>query len=156
MNLGSLDINKIKIGSTNVNKVYIGDTQVFPLYILDLYPEAVAAWSIYALTDKNLDVVRVRRSSDNKERDFTSNEVINGTLESWVNGELDPLPLDTETAAAAYSLRNLSTSYSGSVVRVRRSSDNAEADFTATEILDGTLTDWVNEDITQYNYSFSH
>jgi len=44
-------------------------------------------------------------------------------------------------AAAAYSLRELSTAFVGqSVVRVRRSSDNTEQDFTATEITDGTLT----------------
>lgn len=45
-------------------------------------------------------------------------------------------------AAAAYSLRNLSRSYAGPVVTVRRSSDNAEADFTATEVSDGTLAAW--------------
>lgn len=50
-------------------------------------------------------------------------------------------PLDVAgNAAAAYSLRNLSTAYSGQVVRVRRSSDNTEQDFTATQITDGTLT----------------
>jgi len=44
-------------------------------------------------------------------------------------------------AAAAYSLRELSTASVGSaIVRVRRSLDNAEQDFTATEITDGTLT----------------
>ena len=44
-------------------------------------------------------------------------------------------------AAAAYSLRDLASASVGSaVVRVRRSSDNAEQDFTATEITDGTLT----------------
>ena len=44
-------------------------------------------------------------------------------------------------AAVAYSLRELSNASVGSaVVRVRRSSDNAEQDFTATEITDGTLT----------------
>ena len=45
-------------------------------------------------------------------------------------------------AAAAYSLRNLSSSVTN-VVRVRRSSDNAEDDFTAAEVSDGTLTSWV-------------
>jgi hypothetical protein len=45
--------------------------------------------------------------------------------------------------AAAYSLRNLSTTYTGNVVDVRRSSDDAEDSFTATEVADGTLTDWV-------------
>jgi len=45
-------------------------------------------------------------------------------------------------AAAAYSLRRLSVNTTN-VVRVRRSSDNAEADFTADEITDGTLLAWV-------------
>ena len=49
--------------------------------------------------------------------------------------------LDTYTAAAAYSLRQLKTGVTN-VVRVRRSSDNAESDFTADEITDGTLTTW--------------
>jgi hypothetical protein len=49
--------------------------------------------------------------------------------------------LDDYTAAAAYSLRQLKTGVTN-VVRVRRSSDSTEADFTADEILDGTLTTW--------------
>ena len=52
-----------------------------------------------------------------------------------------PLLLDAVPgAAAAYSLRQLSNAYTGPVVTVRRSSDNAEADFKAPEIDDGTLT----------------
>lgn len=43
-------------------------------------------------------------------------------------------------AAAAYSLRNLSLYFKSPVVRVRRSSDNAEQDFTAAQVTDGTLT----------------
>ena len=50
-------------------------------------------------------------------------------------GLLDLVP----GAAAAYSLRSLSNSYAGPVVTVRRSSDNAEEDFTASEVADGTL-----------------
>lgn len=46
-------------------------------------------------------------------------------------------------AAAAYSLRNLSLLSNPAVVRVRRSSDNAESDFTATQVSDGTLASWV-------------
>jgi hypothetical protein len=42
-------------------------------------------------------------------------------------------------AAAAYSLRQLRTGVTN-VVRVRRSSDNTESDFTAAQISDGTLT----------------
>lgn len=51
-----------------------------------------------------------------------------------------PLLLDTYTgAAAAYSLRQLRTGVTN-VVRVRRSSDNTEQDFTAAQVTDGTLT----------------
>ena len=51
--------------------------------------------------------------------------------------------LDEYTGAAAgYSLRRLSVNTTN-VVRVRRSSDNAEDDFTADEITDGTLLAWV-------------
>lgn len=44
-----------------------------------------------------------------------------------------------QDAAVAYSLRDLGLG-AESVVRVRRSTDNAEQDFTANEITDGTLT----------------
>jgi len=63
--------------------------------------------------------------------------------------------LDTYTgAAAAYSLRKLSKDTTN-VIRVRRSSDNAEADFTADEITDGTMLNWVNEDVVKYNSDFT-
>jgi hypothetical protein len=42
-------------------------------------------------------------------------------------------------AAAAYSLRLLRLAYTGAVVRVRRSSDSTEQDFTAAQVTDGTL-----------------
>lgn len=50
--------------------------------------------------------------------------------------------LDTYPAYAAYSLRQLRTGVTN-VVRVRRSSDNTESDFTAAQVSDGTLTTWV-------------
>ena len=49
------------------------------------------------------------------------------------------LLVDYPGAAAAYSLRNLIDTTT-SVVRVRRSSDNTEQDFSAAEVTDGTLT----------------
>jgi len=53
---------------------------------------------------------------------------------------LDLYPTD----GAAFSLRYLRTAYIGSpVIRVRRSSDNLENDFTPDEITDGTLESWV-------------
>ena len=111
-------------------------------FVLDQYTGAAAAYSLRRLSVNSTNVVRVRRSVDNAEDDFTADEVADGTMLNWVNADM-PLPLDTATAAAAYSLRNLKTSYTGSVIRVRRSSDNAEADFTADEITDGTLLSWV-------------
>ena len=114
-----------------------------PYFLLDGAAAAVA-YSLRYLNNSFVgnDVVTVRRSSDDAERGFTPKEIIDGTLENWVNASM-PLPLDTADAAAAYSLRNLKTSYTGSVIRVRRSVDNAEADFTADEITDGTLLAWV-------------
>jgi hypothetical protein len=100
-------------------------------------------------------VVRVRRESDNNERDFNEDTINSGDMVRWVNQQITP-PLDlrelTATgrdgpiidAAAAYSLRNLSDSYTGNVVEVRRSSDDTTRSFTAAEVANGTLTDWVN------------
>jgi hypothetical protein len=65
---------------------------------------------------------------------------------SWIitGKEADPLLLDSYSGAgAAYSLRQLSWAYGGPVVRVRRDNDNAEQNFTATEVSDGTLAAWV-------------
>ena len=45
-------------------------------------------------------------------------------------------------ATAAYSLRNLRVAYTGPVVEVRRSSDNAVQDFTAIQVIDNTLTNF--------------
>lgn len=51
-----------------------------------------------------------------------------------------PFFLDTYPgAAAAYSLRQLRANYTNAVVRVRRSSDSAEQDFTSAQITNGTL-----------------
>ena len=95
-------------------------------------------------------VVQVRRNIDGAKKSFTASEVADGTLDSFVNVILDDkLPLDQATgAAAAYSLRNLSTTYTGNVVEVRRSSDDAERDFTAAELADGTLESWVNTEVS--------
>ena len=123
---------------------------------------ASAAYSLRDLNDKagNNKVVRVRRTSDNSEKDFRAKEVKD--IETWVNAQT-VLPLDIQEleadgrtgavveAAAAYSLRNLSASYTGDVVDVRRSSDDAEESFTAAEVFDGTLEDWVAEEQVGWN-----
>ena len=129
----------------------------FKTPLLNEYPGAAAAYSLRRLKswDDGKRVVRVRRASDNSEKDFSAAEVSSGAMTGWVNSQIVP-PLDlrelTATgrdgpiidAAAAYSLRNLSDSYTGNVVQVRRSSDDAVQSFTAAEVADGTLEDWVN------------
>ncbi len=53
-------------------------------YLLDTFPDAAAAYSLRQLRTGNTNVVRVRRSSDNTEADFTATQVSNGTLATWV------------------------------------------------------------------------
>jgi hypothetical protein len=56
------------------------------------------------------------------------------------SGLLDQYP----NAAAAYSLRALSSGWlAGDVVEVRRSSDSTTQDFTASQITNGQMLDWV-------------
>ena len=55
-------------------------------------------------------------------------------------GTVDPLAIQ----GVSYSLRNLFSTYTGNVVTVRRSSDDATNDFTASEVDDGTMVSWVN------------
>ena len=125
---------------------------------------AAAAYSLRDLNDKqgNNKVVRVRRASDNNERDFLAKEVSNGTLKNWVNTQT-VLPLDIQAltddgrtgsviaAKAAYSLRNLSKNYTGNVVDVRRSSDDTTQGFTAAQVTDGTLLDFVSKPQVGWN-----
>ena len=129
-----------------------------------------AAYSLRSLTGGDPKVVRVRRESDNTERDFTASDVNSGALVDFVNTQtvkpLDTRALNTGTgerdglfqiASAAYSLRSLGdrqatvaatgdtvTAANGKyVVQVRRSSDDTIKSFTADEVTDGTLVAFV-------------
>jgi hypothetical protein len=129
---------------------------------------ASAAYSLRDLNGRNPRIVRVRRASDNHERDFYKDDINSGELTNWVNSQIvPPLDIGVETSegripvpeggasigtpAAAYSLRNLSTTYTGNVVDVRRSRNNAEDSFTAAEVADGTLEAWVTEEQVGWN-----
>ncbi len=61
----------------------------------------------------------------------------------YINGELVISNILDLQPAAAYSLRSFDADADPNVVNVRRSSDGATSDFTASEVSDGTLTDWV-------------
>ena len=65
------------------------------------------------------------------------------TLDRTEEANLQSFLQEFTGASAAYSLRDLASSGNTTVVRVRRSSDNAEADFKASEVSDGTLVAWV-------------
>ena len=56
---------------------------VLPTGLLADYPGASAAYSLRNLIDTTTNVVRVRRSSDNTEQDFTSTEITDGTLTTF-------------------------------------------------------------------------
>ena len=64
--------------------------------------------------------------------------------------EFDGLLDQYGDAAAAYSLRKLRSGYTGSAIRVRRSSDNTERDmgFYDNDLDTVALLDWVNEEYT--------
>jgi hypothetical protein len=134
--------------------------------LLAEYGGAAAAYSLRALNGNGDSVVRVRRASDNDEKDFTAEQIELGEMVNWVNSQtVPPLDIGVETSegripvpeggtsigipAAAYSLRNLSTTYTGNVVDVRRSSGGTES-FTAAEVADGTLTDWVLAPVSSF------
>ena len=116
-------------------------------YLLDSYSGASAAYSLRKLSNSwSGSAIRVRRSVDNVEGNIGfdgSGNLDTSSLLSFVNSS------DTSTsklldqysgAAVAYSLRKLSATYSGSAIRVRRSSDNTEQNigFDAVGNLDTT------------------
>ena len=101
----------------------------FKTPLLNEFEGASAAYSLRRLKswEDGSKVVRVRRATDNEEKDFSSVDVANGTMENWVNAYTD-LPLDVDSgAAAAYSLRSLGSNqwtYGGDTLEY-------ESDFSA-------------------------
>jgi len=135
--------------------------------ITQIAPDPAAAYSLRSLTGGDPKVVRVRRASDNHEQDFTASEVSSGALVDFVNAQV-VAPLDIQAlsatgrdgdfliAKAAYSLRSLGTRQAtvaatgdtvaranGKYVCQVRSLTGDLKSFTATEVSDGTLVDFV-------------
>lgn len=51
--------------------------------LLETFPNALVGYSLRSLSDDTINVVRVRRDSDDAEQDFTSEDITNGTLASF-------------------------------------------------------------------------
>ena len=94
--------------------------------LLNKFSGATAAYSLRNLSNTyGGPIVKVRRAIDQDEEEFNSYEV--NQIEDWVNGKQETtLPANVASSAAAYSLRKVNSSYSGDVVRIRRTSDNVE------------------------------
>ena len=87
---------------------------------------------------------------------LTAIEALNGR--GWsvnINNEIIVPNILQLQPAAAYSLRSFDAAADPNVVNVRRSSDGATSDFTASEVSDGTLEAWVNTEYSVYTSDFS-
>lgn len=119
--------------SGSPTSINIGDTVAFT----DLSTNAPTSWSWSfaggtpaTSTTQNPSVVYNTAGTYNV--DLTATNAGGSDLESKPNyiTVINPYLLDNYSgAAAAYSVRKLSSSYTGSALRVRRSSDNAEQDI---------------------------
>jgi hypothetical protein len=125
------------------------------------YRGASAGYSLRNLSNQTKNVVRVRRDSDDNERDFSATEINDGSLENWVNNQaVRPLDIqemvggertgDKLPVKGAYSLRRLSGSYTGPVVEVTDWKGSAK-DFTALEVNDGTMEAWTVRRTADFN-----
>ena len=100
-------------------------------YLLNSYGGSAVAYSLRKLSNSwSGSAIRVRRSLDNAEQNIGfdgSGNLDITSLSSFANPTNTGKLLDSYSGASvAYSLRKLSATYSGSAIRVRRSSDNAE------------------------------
>ena len=107
-------------------------SKVFGGYISSGVMGSSVSGSLSFFADKDIEentiFVKVASPVSNIRVDFGGGEGFVGLLDTYSG------------AIAAYSLRDLASASVGSaVVRVRRSSDNTEQNFTATQIIDGTL-----------------
>jgi Alpha-L-arabinofuranosidase B, catalytic len=133
------------VGGTTIAKTRLLQLHA-PSHVLDAVPTSLAAYSTRRLSlNYSGSALQVRRSSDGTTQDigFDSSDNLNATtLASFIGAPTNTTPIDAVgvNAVAAYGIRKLKTSYAGSAIRVRRSSDNTEQDigFDGTGELDTT------------------
>ena len=101
-------------------------------YMLDSVSGATAAYGLRKLRSAYAgSAIRVRRSTDNTEQNIGFDAGGNldlTTLQTFLGGTTKPLD-SVGSAAVAYGLRKLRSAYTGSAIRVRRSSDSTEQDI---------------------------
>ena len=116
-------------------------------------------YSIYEQWNRN-SAMSVRRSSDDTTKQIGfdgSSNMSEAEVLSFVN-DASPVLDDYAGAVSAYSLRKVRTAYTGSAIKVRRSSDDALQDigFNSNGDLDTTaLTTFVNADVDVFTSDFS-
>jgi hypothetical protein len=116
-------------------------------------------YNIYTDSWDKQSAMEVRRAIDNETTNigFVGKDLDTTALETFAT-ESSPVLDDYTGAAAAYSLRKVRSAYTGSAVRVRRSSDDELQDigFDSNGDLDTTaLTTFVNEDVDTYTSDFT-
>jgi len=75
----------VTCASIKAGKLYGYQPTVEPnTTLLDYYTGSAAAYSLRSLSSSTTNVVKVRRSGDDAELDFTASEVSGGTLAAWV------------------------------------------------------------------------
>jgi hypothetical protein len=93
MKRGSFTINDITRGDIPINKVYRGNILVWERilgqFLLDIFTGSAVAYSLNRIKSSTTNVVRVRRSNDNTESDFTAEQLNNGTFETWLGAGND-------------------------------------------------------------------
>ncbi len=83
VNLGGTPIANIYIGNTQIQNVYLGNSLIYSAtsLLLTSFPMSTgAAYSLLNLATGVTNVIRIRRSSDNNESNFTAEQVTDGTL----------------------------------------------------------------------------
>jgi hypothetical protein len=139
-----------KIDAANKYLLSLGSWGTHWIGLSDIDTEGSFTW----IGGKELTANQWKDGEPNNFGDEDVVEIVDGDTSTGVRGWNDNKTtatrnfylFETQESKAAYSLRNLSSSYTGNVVEVRRSSDTAKEGFTAAEVTDGTLEAWVSAD----------
>lgn len=83
--LGSTTINKVYLFDKPLTTTFLGQSAANSEYLLDVFPGARIAYSLRQLRNDVTNVIRCSRN-DGVQRDFTAEEITDGTLVTWAVG----------------------------------------------------------------------